>query len=186
MDAGEFLTRWSVRLALVLYLVAILAFLARSPRNSDRREARLVWTAGCSVMWLHFAAAFQFYHHWSHLVAYQATARDTEVVLGRPFGGGVYFNYLFAALWTADVLRLWLPRRWSGSSRWPSLAWVTHAFLAFIVFNATVVFGEGIVRWAGLAAFVALAMVLLSQRARRQDSQGQALSRETALATQAP
>lgn len=186
MDAAEFFTRWSVRFALVLYFVAIFAFLVRSHRNSDRREARLVWTAGCAVMWLHFAAAFQFYHHWSQTAAYQATARDTEVVLGWPFGGGIYFNYLFAAVWTADVLRLWLPRRRFGSSRWALFAPAAHAFMAFIVFNATVVFGEGIVRWAGLAAFVALAMVLLSQRARRQDAQGQALSRETALATQAP
>lgn len=124
--------------AAALYAAAVALLLLRRDQ-----VARVVWTAGCAIFLVHVAFAFQFYHHWSHAEAYAATARQSGV------GWGLYFNYAFAILWVADVV--W----WSR----PRASWIStaiHVFLAFMFFNATVVFGKGWVRWAGVVATVAL------------------------------
>jgi hypothetical protein len=41
-----------------------------------------------------------------------------------------------------------------------SIEWSIQGFLAFIAFNATVVFGSGAVRWLGLAACVMIALLV--------------------------
>lgn len=80
-------------------------------------------------------------------------------MVGLDWGGGLYANYGFAAVWTADVCWWWLaPRRYLARPR--GLEWAVQGFLAFMAFNATVVFGAGAVRWAGLAACLFLAAVL--------------------------
>jgi hypothetical protein len=105
---------------------------------------------------LHTACAFQFYHHWSHRAAYEATARQTAEVVGLSWGGGLYANYVFAALWAADACWWWYGPE-SCLARPRSLEWAVQGFLGFIAFNATVVFGTGAVRWMGLAACLFLA-----------------------------
>ena len=44
--------------------------------------------------------------------------------------------------------------------RW--IGWALHAFMAFILFNGTVVFESGIVRWAGLTVSAILAAMWLN------------------------
>ena len=104
----------------------------------------------------HSAAAFHVYHGWSQAAAYRDTARQTLEVIGVDWGGGLYFNYAFTAAWAADVLS----KRRLTTSRWRI---PLHAFFAFMWFNATVVFGRGAIRWAGVAAAAGLAMLGLTR-----------------------
>ena len=140
-------------MAAVLYVAAVAFRLARRGRF-----ARTAWTAACILYLTHVAAAFQFSYHWNHAAAYRETARQTAEVFGMDWGGGLYFNYLFTVVWIADVV-FW--------RRWPQ--WVTVAiqtFLAFMFFNATVVFAVGWTRWLGVAATVALLALWLHRRRR--------------------
>jgi hypothetical protein len=166
MDEGELLTRWTVRLAVVLYAAALALRIAARARRAARREpaggciglraARLVWTGGFAAYLVHVACAFHFYHGWSHRAAYEATARQSAEVVGLAWGGGLYANYAFTLVWGADVAWWWAaPAHYRQRPR--IVEWAVQAFLAFIVVNATVVFGFGTIRWIGLAAGVALA-----------------------------
>jgi len=156
MDLGEFLTRWTVRSALLLYVVG-LALRANASGSCARLVwARRAWTAGCCAFLLHVACAFQFYYHWSHTIAYAATARRTEEVVGLDWGGGLFANYAFTLLWTADTCWWWYGLcRYQARPR--GVEWVVQGFLGFMVFTAVVPFGVGAVRWVGLGICLFLA-----------------------------
>jgi hypothetical protein len=165
MLTGELLTRWTVRVALTLYVLAMALRASAVGRRSRLALARLLWTAGCLAFLLHTAFAFQFYHHWSHRAAYEATARQTADVVGFDWGGGLYANYVFAAVWTVDACWWWFsPQRYVARPR--GLEWAVQGFLGFMAFNATVVFGAGAIRWMGLAACLFLVTVLRYTRNR--------------------
>jgi hypothetical protein len=175
----EDLTRWTIRLALAVYVAVLVlriraktasAERASTPANPcltdpARRDLRLrwLWTLGCLLLWAHVASAFAFYHHWSHDDAYMRTARETADTVGIDWGGGIYFNYLFMLLWTFDVAWWWtLPAAHQNRSRMYSV--FLDAYLAFIAFNATVVFGNGAVRYFGIAATLGLVWLAWSSR----------------------
>ena len=154
MELGELLTRWTVRAALALYVVALI-LRATSPRRRST-WSRLAWTLGCLAFLLHVLCALHFVHHWSHEAAYEETARRTAEVVGFAWGGGLFANYLFTLLWMADVCWWW----WDAAGyllRPRVVEWVVQGFLGFMAFNATVVFGVGAIRWAGLAGALLLA-----------------------------
>ena len=154
MTQGECLTRWTIRIALALYVAALLFRFAPCP--AQRRPARLLWTAGFVAFLLHLICAFHFYHHWSHDHAYAVTAVQTEEAIGLRWGGGIYVNHVFAAVWLVDVLWWWIaPGGYECRPRWVERT--VQGFMAFIAFNATVVFGHGAIRWVGLAATVLVA-----------------------------
>ncbi len=134
---------------------ASLFALARGRRVWDAR-ARAAWTVGCAAMLMHAAAAFHFYHGWSHAAAYIDTARQTAELTGFDWGGGLYFNYALLAAWAADVVYWWRRGVEAYRLRPRVLALVWHAFLLFMFFNAAVVFATGAARWAGLAACFAV------------------------------
>ena len=150
------MTRWTVRAALALYVVTLALRLA-APRR--RGLARAAWTAGCLLFLAHVAAAFHYFHDWSHGDAYRETARQTGEMVGTYWGGGLYLNYLFTLAWAADVAYWW----WRGSEgyaarpRW--IDQVLHGFMAFMAFNAVVVFESGVVRAAGVTAAILLAVL---------------------------
>jgi hypothetical protein len=151
---GEGLTQGTVWLAVAAYFAANAFVLA----GRDWRAARVLWTVGCAACLAHIGVAMHFYHQWSHAAAFVDTARQTREAVGFAWGGGVYFNYVFALLWLVDATWWWL----SAASRtaWPAwLSWGLHGYLAFIIFNATVVFESGPVRLASLAGFAALALL---------------------------
>lgn len=155
---GEFLTRWTIRLALACYVFCLAAaILRRGPVGSRMNDVvRIVWTLGCGLFIAHVVFAFGYYHHFSHQAAYDETARQTQEQIGFAFGGGIYFSYLFLALWVMDVAWRWL----APATRPAWLDWPLHAYMFFIAFNGAVVFEGGVSRVAGLFACVLLAAVV--------------------------
>jgi hypothetical protein len=155
VQPGEDLTLWTVRGALALYVLALALRITTSGSRSWLQLSRLLWTVGFAAFLVHVLCAFHFYHGWSHRAAYEATARQTAEVTGLDWGGGIYFNYAFAAVWFMDVAWWWgWPERYV--TRPAAIEWAVQGFLAFIAFNATVVFGTRAVRWAGMAACLLL------------------------------
>jgi hypothetical protein len=156
VPTGELLTRWTVWLALGLYALAV-AFRLTSPHR--RKTARALWTVGCVLFLAHVAAAFHFFHGWSHAHAYRETARQTRELFGIDWGGGLYFNYLFTLIWAADAAYWWVAGldAYDRRPRWIGAA--LHAFFAFMAINGAVVFAAGPIRWVALATTVALALL---------------------------
>ena len=160
MSLGELATLWTVRLALAGYFVGG-ALRAKCPAGrGSQRIARTAWTLGCLFYLAHVACAFHFYHGWSHAAAYRHTAEQTAAVIGWSWGGGLYFNYVFTAVWLADAVASW----WRDDRAKPGwLEAAAQGFMWFIVFNATVVFGHGAIRWLGLAGCGLLSVLWLKR-----------------------
>lgn len=157
--AEDLLIRWTVRLSMLCYLV----FLWLSAGRSSRPTRRVWWTAGVVLMVAHVVVTFQFAHQWSHASAVADTARQTRELMGWEFGQGVYFNYLFVAIWVVDAIWWWVaPGRYAGRRQW--LSSIVHCYLLFIVVNACIVFESGVTRWAAL---LAIAMLLARMAAHR-------------------
>src|SRR5438093_1092947 len=162
MANGQSLTLWAIRIATPSYVAALSPYLARGNRRWEG-PSRLAWTAGCMFYLVHVWGAFQFFHGWSHLAAHRETARRTAELFGINWGGGLYFNYVFTLVWLVDTLWWW--RGFDAYRNRPNwLGTAIHSFLAFMFFNATVIFASGFVRWIGTAATTGL--VLLWLRAR--------------------
>jgi hypothetical protein len=159
---GEPFTRWTVRLALLLY-AATLALRLSSP--SRRQTARLLWTIGCVLFLAHVAAAFHYFHAWSHANAYRETARRTSELFGTDWGGGLYFNYLFTLAWAADVA-WWWAKGPDAPERRPGWVVTLHAFMFFMAFNATVVFERGATRWVAMVVTIVLVALAARKAAR--------------------
>ncbi|HET6325960.1 MAG TPA: hypothetical protein VFG04_14885 [Planctomycetaceae bacterium] len=159
---GELLIAWSARVVVAFYLLRLAAdVLIADPVRRDR-WARWAWTVGFAIYLVHVAFAFQFLHHWSHAAAVEHAARRTFEVVGFEFGAGLYFNYVFTLLWLADVV-LWWRRSLAGRVASPAYYWTVQAIFAFMMFNATVVFGPAFWKWVAvgaLAVIVALRLLL--------------------------
>ncbi|MBS0211340.1 MAG: hypothetical protein JSS27_20540 [Planctomycetes bacterium] len=164
VNPGDALTRNSIRLSLAWYLAALLAMLfcraedwsAETPRGA---LARWCWTWAVVCFIVHLGLAFHFVHGWSHSRAFEKTLRVAGV------GEGVYVSYLFTVLWLVDLLCWWLaPRRYAARSVW--IDRTLHAFMLFIVFNGSVVYEAGPIRWVALVSFGVLAACYYSARWR--------------------
>lgn len=158
MDVAEALTRWTIRLAVVLYVLGLSLRWYGKRGVGQRQLGRIVWTIGCVACLAHIAVAFAYYHHWGHGAAYEHTARRSAELTGIAWGGGLYFNYLFALVWVADVGAWWRGlERYEARSR--LVEYSVQIFFAFMFFNATVIFARGMVRWLGWLALVAFLFV---------------------------
>jgi hypothetical protein len=150
---GDDLTRRTAWLALLFYFVAAskmlwLDWLDWAGRTPLGRIARWCWTLGCAAFVIHVSVAFHFYHHWSHAAAVEHVRERSGV------GEGIFVSYLFTLAWAIDVAWWWLrPTSYGNRPRW--IDRVLHAFMFFMVFAATVVYGEGPVRLFG-AVFCSL------------------------------
>jgi hypothetical protein len=156
---GDDLTRNTVRLALLYYGVALNLMLFLRPADwwaltGRGRLARCCWSLAWLAYVIHVGMAFHYYHDWSHAAAVEHTRQASG------FGPGIYFSHLFTLLWTADVA-WWRLRPVSYAARSPWIDRLLHGYMAFVTFNATVVFESGFIRWAGVFLFVELAAVLL-------------------------
>lgn len=143
---GSNLVAISIYLSLLSYLLAVVCWV--SGRRGTRY--RWLWSAGCVFLWGHAFCAFHFYHHWSHADAVQLTAEQTQAVMGYAYGNGIWFSYLLLAIWLGDVVQLWLRRGDASNPVWGYFSYGVHAYAFFILFNGTVVFEEGVVRWGGV------------------------------------
>lgn len=151
---GAELIAWTVRLGMLCF-VAVLAGWSYGTRGQPAESRmRMLWTVGWGLMLSHFLAAFHFQHDWSHAHAVAETVRQTRELFGWEFGGGVYFNYVFLVVWGWDVALWW--RGQETASWYRPLRRVLIGYLIFIAFNGVVVFKEGWLRWAGLAASAAI------------------------------
>lgn len=153
---------WTIataRVALVLYAAALIVLLRGG-------SARALWSAGVIAYLAHVTAAFHFVHEWSHQSALAETARQTRELFGVDSGFGLWFNYLFTVVWTADAAWWWIDEDGYGRRpRWVSVA--VHAFIAFMFFNGAVVFARGPSRWIGLLAIVVLSALWFQARRSR-------------------
>jgi len=159
MSPGEQFALWTVRLSMLCY-AASLAIRLRARSNNT---ARWCWTLGAILMAVHIVAALGVYHHWSHDEALAHTARRTAELTGWNWGGGIYFNHAFLALWMADALWWWMkPTSYLQRPRWIEI--LIQGYLAFIAINATIVFGAGAVRWTSVAILILLVVLAASRR----------------------
>jgi hypothetical protein len=168
MTNAELLTRATIWLTIIAYAIGS-AFFALPEKVRWRDHAtRLAWTIGCISLIAHLVCAFQFYHGWSHSAAYLDTARQTDSVVGLNWGGGLFINYGLLVAWMADLAWWWLSGLNSYRNRsWPLIA-AWHSFLIFIIFNATVVFKDGVVRWLGLGFCILLVFMWIVIARRKQ------------------
>ena len=133
----------------------------RFRRPAAWRASRVAWTLGIGLLVVHSAAAFHVRHGWSHADALASTAAQTAALTGWHWGGGLYFNYAFIAVWVADAA--WW---WAGPASYPMRAgrWravVTVAFF-FMFANGAVVFAHGAMRVFGAACLGAVALTYYS------------------------
>jgi hypothetical protein len=164
-NPGDDLVRHTVRLALAYWAAALALLVGLAPgdwrADSGRgRLARWCWTLAWLTYLVHLAMAFHFYHHWSHADAIE----HTERVSG--FGPGIYVSHFFTLVWSLDVVYWWL-RPASYAARSPWIDRLLHGFMVFVVFNATVVYESGLIRWAGIVGLGLLGLFRLRQRRMR-------------------
>jgi hypothetical protein len=154
MNTSQCLTRGTVWLALSLYVAGEMVKTARRAGESGA-VARWLSSVGCAAFLGHVASAFQFYHDWSHSAAYADTARQTAELFGWNWGGGIYFNDLFALLWIGDAAWAWAkPTGYHTRPTWT--IWIVRTFFWFMILNGAVVFARGAVRGYGLILCLAL------------------------------
>lgn len=164
MRSGEFLTRMTIWIAIAGYAIGTVVFATARRRAGANWWTRWAWTIGCAALFAHFASAYEFYHAWSHASAYADTARQTAEVFKVNWGGGLFINYAVAALWLVDVAWWWIAGLDSYRRRPWLITMLWHGFLIFIIFNATVVFKDGLIRWTGLFVCVILCVSWVSIR----------------------
>jgi hypothetical protein len=141
--------------------VALALFAAGEAGKIRHPVPHWAWLAsltGALLCAAHIVIAMGHHHHWSHASAIEETARQTASVYGVAWGGGVYVNYLFVAVWLAYLWRWWTPPA-RGVTRSPVIVWGLRAFFFMIIFNATVVFAVTRMRAAGIVLSIALALI---------------------------
>jgi hypothetical protein len=153
-DVGDSMTRNTVRVSLAWYVVALCLMMRLKGRDWSAATpigqlTRWCWTWALICFLVHVLAAFHYFHHWSHVHAFEHTRQVAGI------GEGLYFSYLFTGLWIADVVAWWLwPARYAARPAWIDRA--LHCLMIFIVFNSMVVFESGLIRWAGVAMIAVL------------------------------
>jgi hypothetical protein len=159
------LIRNTIRLSLLYYAAALNLMLwlrpadwpAATPRG---RLARCCWTLAWAAYLVHLATAFQVAYQWSHADAVEHTRQVSGV------GEGIYVSHFFTLVWTADVLYWWRwPEAYARRSPWAGRA--LHGFMLFVVFNGTVVYEAGPIRWAAVVMFAELAAMVWARRRLR-------------------
>ena len=161
---AEIWIRWTIRLSMGLYALYLLLSLTQPEQIKVRRG---LWTAACLAFLAHFLAAFQFAHAWSHQHALHDTAQQTGELMGWELGEGIYFSYLFLAIWLLDTAWWWLAK-YSYSTRPAWLSWLVQGYILFIAANGCIVFESGITRWGGLLIGLFLLAILIAKRWSRR------------------
>lgn len=141
---------WTIWIALVLFAAGEAGRRRGARRGSTPAWAWPVFAAGAVLSAIHVTLAMWLAHGWSHDSAVAVTARQTKAVYGLDWGGGVFANYAFVAVWAFDA---W---RWrAGVARHGSdpLTWPIRIFFLVMIANGAIVFVTG-PRWMIGAAIV--------------------------------
>ena len=93
--------------------------------------------------------------------------RQTRTLTGWDSGVGLFINYGFTLLWCVDCGLWWQSLRWSQQRL---SYWFVQGVFAFLVFNATVVFGPR--GWIAAGIVAVAVLIALRFRAIRRDAQG--------------
>ncbi|MCH2201252.1 MAG: hypothetical protein MK102_04730 [Fuerstiella sp.] len=172
-DTGEYLILWTARASVACYVAALWCWLFAGVRQRRSDSAAvgpadrvyiLFWSGAWLLCVLHVVCAFQFRHHWVHSAALQHTADMTERVVGINWGGGLYINYAFLICWGVSLVQT---LRTVGHLSWgtPVSETFMQGFAAFMMFNATAVFGPW---WWWLPAIFVVAAVFYRKLGVRQ------------------
>ena len=151
---ADFIVRWTARAFVACYVVRLGLDAAGRCDSGSQRAARWIWTTGCAICWIHFAAAFQLVHHGSFREAYQHVLNVTVQSTGLETGIGLSINLAFGVLWLVDAGLWWRDIGWSERR---IQYWFVQGIFAFLIFQATVVFGPRF--WVAIAPTVALLLV---------------------------
>jgi hypothetical protein len=143
----DFLTGATIWVALTLYAASQIA---RRRPGATAIAGRWLLACGLALYIAHVVLAFDLHYDWSHATAFAETAAQTEALLGRPWGGGLYVNYFFSVIWAVEVL-WWhgAPASYAGRRTWLERA--TRGLFLFMIVNGAVVFVDGPQRWLGVA-----------------------------------
>ena len=152
MNVVDYAIRGTAWIAFVFYIAG--EALDHRRFRADPKYARWFTTLGCAALLIHIACAFNYRYGWSHHAAYADTARQIAALTGWNSGSGIYINYLFALVWVALVIRLWMKPDARPSAGLQT--WLMRGFFLFMFFNGTVVFIHGALRWMGLLGCLAL------------------------------
>ena len=120
--------------------------------------ARPVWLLGALAYLGHVAAAFGIHHDWSHAAAYAYTAAQTEAYFGLDWGGGIWMNYAFTAIWVAEGL-WWQLAPARHARRPPAFTTAVRGTFLFMIINGAVVFVDGPRRLIGVSVLAALVWI---------------------------
>lgn len=166
-DFGFACTVWTARVAVAGWFGLLLV----GPRaaSPSLRLGRALWTFGAAAMIVHVLCAFHFVHGWSQTSAWEHTARRTAETTGFDWGGGLLINEVFLAWWSFDAATLWR----NPLPEWRRSAWYEvplHAVFAFLMVNATVVFGPP--HWRVTSAVAAAALIVTYAFRRRATGMG--------------
>lgn len=137
--------------------IALILFVAAQYGRRGATTARWalpVNAAGVTLCVIHILIAMTSVHGWSHAAAIEATARSTEAVYGWRWGGGLFVNYLFVAVWAVDAWRSRTGADRPAENR--AARWALRIFYAIVIFNATVVFARWPMRIVGVCLMIAL------------------------------
>ena len=141
MTSGEIATRATIWIAMGGYALNCSLLMA-----AMERTALAAYLAGLVAFIAHVLLAFGVFYGWSHSIAYEETARQTEAVTGTASGAGLYLNYLFGLIWLLDAI-VWVRRGTAIHRRNFLLALLLHGFFLFMIVNGGIVFAGGPVRW---------------------------------------
>jgi hypothetical protein len=153
MSTGDGLLYGTAWLSIVAWAVSEWT---RCGRAHDSARGRTAFTLGLLALASHSLLAFHLRYYWSQAVALADTARQTQAVTGRAVAAGLFVNYGFLALWTAEVVWWWRAPA-AYRSRAAALDLSVRAFFLFMFVNGAVVFASGPVRLVGLVATLSVA-----------------------------
>ncbi len=170
MTLEHLLIAWSIRLSMLLFVLVIASRIVNPRTVVDSTLIRSLWTFAFVLFVVHVLASFHLAYGWSHDAAYQATAKQTLELLGFEVGMGVYFNYLFLAVWAMDVLNAWTHfAKGRRTVQW--LLCIGLIYMIFIAFNGIVVFKSGWLRFVGLVASALLLAAFVNKFVKLQATQ---------------
>ena len=145
MTVALYSTIW---IALTLFVIAQYGL-----RRATARWVLPINIAGLVLCVTHIVIAMASVHGWSHASAIEVTARSTAAVYGLRWGGGVFINYLFVAVWAVDAW--WSYIRGDRADMW-GLRLSLRLLYVIVIVNAAVVFAHWPMRVVGVCLVFAL------------------------------